>query len=175
MSLRIFNETGVYPENEIIEKFLEFDNDSFAEIVDINQLTTMFHFRPGGSNFGDVRRKFECFHWLYEEVFQTASISILTFSRGYLNEILDKFIMECHQHGIIQRFRRYTNRFEEFKLNFDRETQVLSLFMLSAGFYVWLITVAIACIVFIGECAKYQIEKLIFRQYAKIKGLVYFD
>jgi heme exporter protein D len=37
----------------------------------------------------------------------------------------------------------------------------LTMYMLSAGFYVWLGAVGIACIVFIGEHIKFAIEKKI--------------
>lgn len=96
---------------------------------------------------------------LYDEKFQTFSMSFQTFNRGFLHEILEKFILEAHQHGIMSCLHRQVYRFGRIEDQIESEPQVLSVFMLSAGFYIWLGTVLIACIVFIAENVKYCVEK----------------
>lgn len=54
---------------------------------------------------------------------------------------------------------RQVYRFGKIEDQIESEPQVLSMYMLSAGFYIWLGTVLIACIVFIAENVKYFIEK----------------
>lgn len=62
---------------------------------------------------------------------------------------LEKFILEAHQHGIVEHFRRkWTPRSLEPD---PSEPKVLTMYMLSAGFILWLGSVAVACIVFIFE------------------------
>lgn len=64
-------------------------------------------------------------------------------------ESIEKFILEAHQHGIIQFIEsRYSSKKQRPR---ESGTKVLTMYMLSAGFYVWLVSVAIACVVFICE------------------------
>lgn len=61
---------------------------------------------------------------------------------------LSKFIHEANQHGFVVRFERLHSVFE---IQWEDEPQVLTMYMLSAGFYVWLGSVTIACIAFVVE------------------------
>lgn len=70
---------------------------------------------------------------------------------------LEKFIQEAQQHGIIKHFE---NLMEHAQMPPDpeKEPNVLTMFMLSAGFLVWLVTVIFACVIFICEHIIYYIS-----------------
>lgn len=109
-----------------------------------------------GANFKEIEKYLISFKMLKDEVFFTSFISFLTFQRGHLGEILEKFILEAHQHGIIDYcYRQVYNSIDIEKL-VESETKVLTVYMLSAGFYIWLASVAIACFVFICEHVKFN-------------------
>jgi hypothetical protein len=134
--------------------FMEFENDTFAEIVQHDFLDVMFN----GSNYQEIQDNIRHFKML-DEPFKTLTSTIETFHRGYMSEVFEKFILEAHQHGIVEYFyRKIYNRFGKIKEDLETETKVLTMYMLSAGFYVWLGTVGIACIVFIGEHIKFAID-----------------
>lgn len=65
-------------------------------------------------------------------------------------KILEKFILEAHQHGIIRHFENLVE-LNEIPKPPDPDPKVLTMEILSAGFIVWLVTVIISCISFIGE------------------------
>lgn len=132
--------------------FLKYHNDTFAEIVDEKFLDILFD----GSNYDEIDKYVHSFK-MFKETYQILSISLLSFCRGYLNGILDKFILEAHQHGILEYLQRRSNHFADISDEIESKTQVLTLYMLSAGFYVWLITVAITCIAFVGEQVSFVI------------------
>lgn len=134
-------------QSEIRKNQIQFHNETFAELVNQNFLGALFN----GTNFNEIEENLQSFKMLHEEPFQRSTMNFFTSSRGYLAEILEKFILEAQQHGILDYFHRRVYRFEKVKENIESETQVLSMYMLSAGFYVWLVTVALACFVFIGE------------------------
>lgn len=75
---------------------------------------------------------------------------MLTYS--VVQKSLSKFILECQQHGFINFLERKYWDFKWLK-NTKTDPKVLTMYMLSAGFYIWLVCVAIACIVFALEHA----------------------
>lgn len=135
------------------------DEDVFAEIVDEELLNIMFFYDKNGTHFKVIEDNIRKFKMLKEEPYQVLTISFLTFHRGYLNEILEKFILESHQHRILKYLHSQVYCFNNIKEQLRSEPLVLSIYMLSAGFYVWLGSVGIACIVFIGELVKYQLDQ----------------
>lgn len=66
---------------------------------------------------------------------------------GYLYEIFEMFMLRIHQNGI---HMKLTNHDQNFPDLVDPKV-VLTLQMLSAGFYLWLFCVAMSCIVFLCE------------------------
>lgn len=72
---------------------------------------------------------------------------VLQYSHVY--KTVERFVLLCHQHGFIEHWLDLFH-YETFLMN-DTEPKVLTMKMLSAGFYIWLVSVAIACVVFIGE------------------------
>lgn len=121
-------------------------NGTFAEIVDKNYLENLYN----GSNYDEVEKDINNFK-MFDETYQTLPISLFTHYRGYLSTILNKFILEAHQHGILIYLQRRVYRFGAVNDEVESDTKILTMFMLSAGFYVWLASVVLACIVFIAE------------------------
>lgn len=126
---------------------------SKADLVDKNYIKERFN----GTNYKEVRN-LTIYYKILDETFQTLTVKMLTLSRGYLNEKLEKFILEAHQHGILIYFQRRTVKYEYFQSKFESEPKILTMYMLSAGFYIWLGTVGIACIAFVGEFIMFEIE-----------------
>jgi hypothetical protein len=80
-------------------------------------------------------------------------------SNSYLQEILENFTLEILQHGLMTYFVSLYS-FLDVKPP-ENGPQILTLYMLSAGFYVWLGTIYVACIVFVCEhcCKNLKITK----------------
>lgn len=129
-----------------------YGNGTFAEFVNRNHLRSIFD----GKNFTEIQQNFRLYKMLDDETYLTTFTSFITFYRGYLNEVLEKFILEAHQHGIVDYWQRQVYRFGD--VSNEVELKVLTTYMLSAGFYIWLGSIAVACIVFIGEHVKFMIE-----------------
>lgn len=68
-----------------------------------------------------------------------------------ISEVLNEFILECHQHGFFSFFE--SKYFEKPQIDKRDPRTVLTFYMLSAGFYLWLISIALACVVFVAEHA----------------------
>jgi hypothetical protein len=82
-------------------------------------------------------------NFCYEESF------VLTSDGHILYDHINKFILEAHQSGLIQyHISRYDLGNDQKE---EDSTEILTLYMLSAGFIVWLVAVLIACLSFIGE------------------------
>lgn len=79
----------------------------------------------------------------------------LTMIYSVVYDSISKFIHEAHQHGFIVHFER---KYATLEAKWEDETKVLNMFMLSAGFYVWLASVAIAITVFICEHIYYHLK-----------------
>lgn len=123
-----------------------------AEIVDKNYI----HDKYNGTNIDHIENLTRD-HKMLSEIFQSLTVKIETLARGYLSELLEKFILEAHQHGILVFLQRKVSLLYDFKYQLDSKTEILTIYMLSAGFSIWLGTVLIACIVFVGERIVFQI------------------
>lgn len=135
-----------------MKKFDVADYSVFAELVEKDLLESIYN----GKNFEEVEKDLVSFKMLKDEVFITSFTSFLTFQRAHLSAIFEKFILEAHQHGIIDYcYRQFYNSIDIEKL-VKPKTKVLTFYMLSAGFYIWLASVGIACLVFICEHVKFN-------------------
>jgi len=132
----------------------EFTASSFAELVDRRYLESIFN----GTNLNEIEQNLQSFKMLKDETFITSFTSFLMFQRGYLNEVFEKFILEAHQHGIIEYCYQQAYRFANVEKLLKSEPKVLTMYMLSAGFYIWLGSICIACVVFVCEHLKFYIE-----------------
>lgn len=73
---------------------------------------------------------------------------------------VEKFILKSHQHGLI---KAQESQFVSMKQKFIQsdEPKVLTMYMLSAGLYLWLLSVAIACVAFVAEHVVFHINQKI--------------
>lgn len=74
---------------------------------------------------------------------------ILVISQSFIYETLNDFILRCNEYGFTKIYKSLYCGQPLFKHHDERV--VLTMSMLSAGFYLWLCSVAVACIVFIVE------------------------
>jgi hypothetical protein len=86
---------------------------------------------------------------IFKDDYMWVGSSWLVTPNSFLCEALERYILELHQHGIIQHFHDLVSSPKVPESESD--PQVLSMYILSAGFIVWIVTVAMACIVFIIE------------------------
>lgn len=70
-------------------------------------------------------------------------------SESYIIDVLNDFILRCHQHGFFKYFE--SQYFETPEIIVEDARKILTFNMLSAGFYLWLISIVVACLVFIVE------------------------
>lgn len=86
---------------------------------------------------------------IFENDYLWVGSSWLVQPNNFIGETLDKYILELHQHGIIE---HYLDLVSLPKVpEFEKDPEKLTMFMLSAGFLVWITAVSIACIEFICE------------------------
>lgn len=126
----------------------------FADIVEKQHSSEIF----SGKNYEEIEYFLLNFK-IFEEVLQTQTNKIFTLSRGYLAESFEKFIIESHQHGIINYLDRQAYPYSMIdNYQYTAEPNVLTIYMLSAGFIIWLVSVCLAILVFVGEHIKFAIE-----------------
>lgn len=75
---------------------------------------------------------------------------VLVKPESVIYEVLNEFILQCHQHGFMRHFESIYFPYPPI-IEPEDPRRVLTMYMLSAGFYLWLITIAVACLVFVGE------------------------
>lgn len=64
--------------------------------------------------------------------------------------VLNDFILQGHQHGFFKLFESIHFPHEPI-VDVQDPRKVLTMSMLSAGFYSWLISIVVACLVFVAE------------------------
>lgn len=132
-----------------------FWNDSFALLTSFigdSQFDSCLSAKQYGSVIVIQNNKMnqkESSMWVIPEVFRWNLFSWHIRRQSFIYEPLHHFILRCHQNGLIHHL------IEEIipKLSDPKqsETQKLTIYTLSAGFYIWLYTVLIAIIVFLME------------------------
>lgn len=91
---------------------------------------------------------------------------------SYILEVLNDFILQCHQHGFFLHFE--SKYFESPIIETKDPRKILTFYMLSAGFYIWLMSVSVACVVFVYEhFVRYFTRTRYLRHRRKIE--VYYD
>lgn len=86
---------------------------------------------------------------LIKEDFRFTLLSWHTVPQSFIFESLEKFILDCHQHGILVHL--IDKLLPTVVKKDEDEPEVLTLYILSAGFFLWLYTVLIAILVFLME------------------------
>lgn len=69
---------------------------------------------------------------------------------SYIYSVLNDFILQCHQYGFFNHFQTKESKPLVLEIK-DTSRKVLTMHMLSAGFYLWLMSVLLACVVFLIE------------------------
>jgi hypothetical protein len=93
---------------------------------------------------------------------RTINLSWLIRRSDYLIHSVNKFLMECEQHGLKEYF--YNNQFEAVSPPEKSRPKVLTMNVLSAGFIIWLASVLVACVIFIIELIVFYIKRRFSRQ-----------
>lgn len=83
-----------------------------------------------------------------EDNYETSFSPWLVKMHSKVYEPLSKFILECHQHGLTEYF---TRKNDVNRIKVKKGPKIHTMYMLSAGFYIWLGTVGVACFVFVIE------------------------
>lgn len=86
---------------------------------------------------------------IFKDDYMWVGSSWLVTPNSFLCEELERFILELHQHGIIKHFHSLVSLPKVPEPESDPKK--LTMYMLSAGFIVWISTVVVACLGFIGE------------------------
>jgi hypothetical protein len=141
---------------------MKYKNETFAFEVDMDSASLgakkiwIGNLHPSKRNINSARAYMNNASTSMLKLFETFKgdssypLSWLSTKWSFFIDVLNKFLMESEQYGFTQHF--YDLEF--FYSGFNKDTsekQVLTLQMLSAGFFVWLISVIIACIVFAIE------------------------
>lgn len=124
------------------------------------------------SNFKDKYRKID-------EIHQSLTARWFVNQGSFIFETLENFLHLNLQNGVVQHLQdrgstvKKAHRERAVKIakkwfETDREPKILTLFMLSAGFWVWLVSVAIACIVFFCEHIVKCVENYLLRIVSKV-------
>lgn len=119
--------TGRMPRSSLIQ-FFTFDHMENQNFTDQVFSSEMVYLKE------DLRTHFEAFY---------------VQSESCIYEMLNEFILQCHQHGFIEYL--VSKHFNWPKKSKRDPRKVLTLYMLSAGFYIWLISISVAFVVFIIE------------------------
>lgn len=131
-----------------LEKNEDFEDGTFATMMSrsywLRASEHNFRYKTNVKILEKMRMIDENFYW-------QSSYWILQ-SNSFLYELLNNFILETHQHGFIKRFESL-NAYNKITIPKEKGPEILTIFMLSAGFYVWLATVLSAILTFIGELA----------------------
>jgi hypothetical protein len=86
---------------------------------------------------------------ILKEDYVLLTSSWLVTPESNLYETVQDFLLKMHEHGFIKHFDEMQH---SFPVSEDGQgPQVLTMYMLSAGFIVWLATILLACIAFICE------------------------
>lgn len=130
---------------KLIESHIQHENGTFA---------TPF-LRLFGNELLDNKNSSNTWRWInIHKAFKLLNEDYMVhfyswFVGAELFESFEKYLLECHQHGIINYIH---DKYFPKRIKWDEEgPQVLTMFMLSAGFYLWLGSVVVAILTFIGE------------------------
>lgn len=103
-----------------------------------------------GRDYGENKeKKIDGFN-LLKENYNSLPINFYITPGSYITEVFDNFILLSHEHGFIKLIKsQIFNKIHEPQI--ADGPKVLDMYKLSAGFIIWLGSVLVACIVFIGE------------------------
>lgn len=132
---------------------MSFGNETFAYVV-FKIVQNIYHIvTPEDKTWEQAYTNFRILDDVYKWNF--AHWFVRPFS--FIYEPLEKFILESHQHGILDYLKK-----KYFPLTKNLEVEgpkVLTFEMLSAGFYLWMTCVLISIIIFVLELVTFHLAK----------------
>lgn len=130
--------------NAMIDNQIVFGNQSFALWTGRMGKNVMFGNREA------VQLLYESGVTLLSEDYNFKAEYFSVKPESFIFDVLNDFILLCHQHGIFKYFESI-NLPHVPVARIKDPRKVLTMYMLSAGLYLWLICIAIACLVFLIE------------------------
>lgn len=133
----------------LIANLLQYDNETFAILHQITSNTPTVpqeiiinsDFENSTKIYKDISDNFVAI----ENFYITRPLNVLVHPDSVFYEKLDKHILECLQHGLLN------TKPNEPAEKSSNEPQVLTLQLLEAGFFIWLCSILLACVAFICE------------------------
>lgn len=123
------------------------------QLIHSNQTFAMFVPRIGPmllqGTKNETKNLYESGMTLINENIVMHSEVIMLKKGTYIKDVLNTFILQCQQHGFFEHL--YLKHIHFQVVDEKDPNKVLTMYMLSAGFYLWLMSIAIACIVFVIE------------------------
>lgn len=130
---------------EYVEKQVRFRNETFAfRTARVGKTIT-----TGGKQF--IETLFRNNMRLLSDDYDVHYDFFLVMFGSYIDQPLNEFILQCQQHGIIKYFEFVNIRPPNAAPKAGAPRKVLTTYILSAGLYLWLASVAVACVVFVLE------------------------
>lgn len=115
-----------------------------SDTPSIPRKMTVYMGQGSSAKTGNYEKYKDCFVTINDFYF-SRPIPISLYPNGVFTEKLEKFILEGHQHGFL------IPKQDEPEEKSSDEPKVLTMKMLEAGFVLWLVSICLACIVFICE------------------------
>lgn len=137
----------------VIERQMIHENETFAYTIHKVVQNIYFIISPNGSTWKKAYRNFRMVDDIYRWKFAYWYVR----PKSFIYEPLEKFILESHQHGILDHLRR--KYFPQTKKIEPDGPKVLTFSMLSAGFYLWFMCVIISIIIFFLEIIVHWMRK----------------
>lgn len=119
-----------------------------------NQTFAWWIGRIGGiilqANQKSLERLYENGMTIFEENYDYTAEYILVKPESYLYGVLNDYILQWREYGF-EKYFESMHLFDKPIVDAKDPRKVLTMYMLSAGLYLWLTSVGIACIVFAAE------------------------
>lgn len=133
-----------YLANRMKETQINHGNESFALFTFKNGKLPLYFEKK------EMKKLLESGMTLLNDDYRLHSEYVMVKPESYIYSVLNDFILQCHQYGFFNHFQSKKSKPLVLEIK-DTSRKVLTMHMLSAGFYLWLMTVLLACVVFLIE------------------------
>lgn len=126
----------------------QFGNQTFAMLVaKIDEIPWMI-----ADDRDDFKDAFSKLFFYSHDVYKLQHENVYVNPGSDFYKPLEELILKMHEHGLIHYLKiLYLGRCKLPKFERENENQVLTMYLLSAGFYLWLFMVLVSIIAFIAE------------------------
>lgn len=133
----------------MLENHKNFGNESFA--VFMPRMRTPEFLYPEHYPYENITKEISSYTSFLEEDINTVRLGwALSLNKYFLFEPMEKFILECHQHGLVIQVENQVRR-KRAEKSTQKPKKVLTMHMLSAGWYIWLGGICVATVAFFSE------------------------